>query len=132
LDEATCHLDPVAEARAERAFAARPGGTLVVIAHRISSARRADRILVMDGTHTLCGRHEELLGSSSLYRELSGNWGSVNGSSHPAFPARDPYGVDPVAGPGLAGDRGHVVAHRPVGQVQAVRDLGDGRAPGGE
>lgn len=132
LDEATCHLDPVAEARAERAFAARPGGTLVVIAHRISSARRADRILVMDGTHTLCGRHEELLGSSSLYRELSGNWGPVNGSSHPALAARDPYGVDPVAGPGLAGDRGHVVAHRPVGQVQAVRDLGDGRAPGGE
>ncbi|MFD4481897.1 ATP-binding cassette domain-containing protein [Streptomyces sp. NPDC058471] len=133
LDEATCHLDPVAEARAERAFAARPGGTLVVIAHRISSARRADRILVMDGTHALCGRHEDLLERSSLYRELSGNWGPSNGcTSHPALPARDPYGVDPVAGPGLAGDRGHVVAHRPVGQVQAVRDLGDGRAPGGE
>ncbi|WP_425583842.1 ATP-binding cassette domain-containing protein [Streptomyces rectiviolaceus] len=138
LDEATCHLDPVAEARAERAFAARPGGTLVVIAHRISSARRADRILVMDGTHTLCGRHEELLESSSLYRELSGSWGPVNGSpqvnaaSYPALPAGDPYGVDPVAGPGLAGDGRHVVAHRPVGQVQTVRDLGDGRASGGE
>ncbi|MWA10838.1 ATP-binding cassette domain-containing protein [Streptomyces sp. BA2] len=132
LDEATCHLDPVAEARAERAFAARPGGTLVVIAHRISSARRADRILVMDGTHTLCGRHDELLERSSLYRELSGNWGPANVTSHPALPARDPYGVDPVAGPGLSGDRGHVVAHRPVGQVQAVRDLGDGRATGGQ
>ncbi|MGH3998352.1 MAG: ATP-binding cassette domain-containing protein, partial [Pseudonocardiaceae bacterium] len=46
LDEATCHLDPVAEARAERAFAERHG-TLIVIAHRISSAMRADRILVM-------------------------------------------------------------------------------------
>lgn len=132
LDEATCHLDPVAEARAERAFAARPGGTLVVIAHRISSARRADRILVMDGTHTLCGRHEELLESSSLYRELSGNWGPAYGPSHPPLPARDPDGVDPVAGPGLAGDGRHVVAHRPVGQMQAVRDLGDGRAPGGQ
>ncbi len=132
LDEATCHLDPVAEARAERAFAARPGGTLVVIAHRISSARRADRILVMDGTHTLCGRHEELLEGSPLYRELSGNWGPVDGTSHPPLAARDPYGVDPVAGPGLAGDRRHVVAHRPVGQMQAVRDLGDGRAPGGQ
>ncbi|MFC8126416.1 ATP-binding cassette domain-containing protein [Streptomyces sp. NPDC057302] len=86
LDEATCHLDPVAEARAERAFAARPGGTLVVIAHRISSARRADRILVMDGTHTLCGSHEELLESSSLYRELSGNWGPVNATSHSGSP----------------------------------------------
>ncbi|MEU5997188.1 ABC transporter ATP-binding protein [Streptomyces sp. NPDC047197] len=135
LDEATCHLDPVAEARAERAFAARPGGTLVVIAHRISSARRADRILVMDGTHTLCGGHEELLESSSLYRELSGNWGPADPkdrASHPALPARDPYGVDPVAGPRLAGDGGHVVAHRAVGQMQAVRDLGDGRAAGGE
>ncbi|GAA1905104.1 ABC transporter ATP-binding protein [Streptomyces durmitorensis] len=142
LDEATCHLDPVAEARAERAFAARPGGTLVVIAHRISSARRADRILVMDGTYTLCGSHEELLKTSPLYRELSGNWGPVNettpngtspnGASHPALHARDAYGVDPVAGPGLAGDGGHVVAHRPVGQMQTVRDLGDGRAAGGE
>ncbi|MEV2249308.1 ATP-binding cassette domain-containing protein [Streptomyces sp. NPDC050147] len=133
LDEATCHLDPVAEARAERAFAARPGGTLVVIAHRISSARRADRILVMDGTHTFCGRHEELLERSSLYRELSGNWGPGDGStSHPALPLRDPYGVDPVAGAGLAGDRGHVVAHRPVRQMEAVRDLGDGRAPGSQ
>ncbi|WP_367048981.1 ABC transporter ATP-binding protein [Streptomyces sp. Je 1-332] len=132
LDEATCHLDPMAEARAERAFAARPGGTLVVIAHRISSARRAQRILVMDGTHTLCGRHEDLLEQSVLYRELSGNWGPERAASHPALAARDPYGVDPVPGPRLAGDRGHVVAHRPVGQVQTVRDLGDGRAPGGE
>ncbi|MEU6764870.1 ABC transporter ATP-binding protein [Streptomyces sp. NPDC046853] len=147
LDEATCHLDPAAEARAERAFAARPGGTLVVIAHRISSARRADRILVMDGTHTLCGSHGELLRSSSLYRELCGSWSpangangadgadgadGANGTSHPAFHPRDPYRVDPVAGPGLAGDGGHVVAHRPVGQMQSVRDLGDGRASGGE
>lgn len=132
LDEATCHLDPVAESRAERAFAARQGGTLVVIAHRISSARRADRILVMDGPRTLCGSHEELMERSSLYRDLAGNWAPVNGTSHPSLPTRDPYGVDPVAGPGLAGDGGHVVAHRSVGQVQAVRDLGDGGAPGGE
>jgi ATP-binding cassette, subfamily C, bacterial len=40
LDEATCHLDPIAEARAEHAFATR-AGTLVVVAHRISSAMRA-------------------------------------------------------------------------------------------
>ncbi|GGV38123.1 ABC transporter ATP-binding protein [Streptomyces longisporoflavus] len=132
LDEATCHLDPAAEARAERAFAARPGGTLVVIAHRISSARRADRILVMDGSHTECGSHEELLESSPLYRELSGSWGPANGTSHPALDPRDPYRVDPVAGPGLTGDGGHVVAHRPVGQMQTVRDLGDRRASGGE
>ncbi|OLZ74835.1 ABC transporter ATP-binding protein [Streptomyces sp. IMTB 2501] len=74
LDEATCHLDPEAEARAERAFAARPGGTLIVVAHRISSARRAGRILVMDGARTACGTHDELLRASALYRDLTGRW----------------------------------------------------------
>ncbi|MFD5795537.1 ATP-binding cassette domain-containing protein [Streptomyces diastatochromogenes] len=74
LDEATCHLDPAAEARAERAFAARPGGTLVVVAHRISSARRADRVLVLDGSRTACGTHDELLRTSALYRDLVGGW----------------------------------------------------------
>ncbi|GHE06029.1 ATP-binding cassette domain-containing protein [Streptomyces alanosinicus] len=74
LDEATCHLDPEAEARAERAFAARPGGTLIVVAHRISSARRAGLILVMDGARTTCGTHAELLRSSALYRDLAGAW----------------------------------------------------------
>ncbi|MEV6653461.1 ABC transporter ATP-binding protein [Streptomyces sp. NPDC051219] len=73
LDEATCHLDPEAEARAERAFARRPG-TLVVVAHRISSAQRADRILVLDGVHAECGSHEQLLDTSPLYRDLVGHW----------------------------------------------------------
>ncbi|WP_367126188.1 ATP-binding cassette domain-containing protein [Streptomyces phytohabitans] len=73
LDEATCHLDPAAEARAERAFARRPG-TVVVIAHRLSSARRADRVLVLDGLRALSGGHRELLDSSPLYRELFGHW----------------------------------------------------------
>ncbi|MEU7721954.1 ATP-binding cassette domain-containing protein [Streptomyces tibetensis] len=74
LDEATCHLDPETEERAERAFAARPGGTLVVVAHRISSARRAGHVLVMDGRSTAYGGHEELLRSSALYRDLVGSW----------------------------------------------------------
>ncbi|WP_435126796.1 ATP-binding cassette domain-containing protein [Actinacidiphila sp. bgisy144] len=74
LDEATCHLDPAAEAVAEEAFARRPGGTLVVIAHRISSARRAGRVLVLDGTHAVCGTHEDLPTRSALYRDLVGGW----------------------------------------------------------
>jgi ATP-binding cassette subfamily C protein len=73
LDEATCHLDPVAERRAEDAFAER-GGTLVVIAHRISSALRARRILVLDGTGATVGDHDTLLMTSPLYRELLGHW----------------------------------------------------------
>jgi ATP-binding cassette subfamily C protein len=73
LDEATCHLDPRAEAVAERAFARRPG-SLVVIAHRISSARRARRILLMDGDRTWSGTHAELLAASPLYRTLVDSW----------------------------------------------------------
>lgn len=73
LDEATCHLDPVAEARAEEAFAER-GGTLIVIAHRVSSALRARRILVLDGTSAAAGDHQTLVATSALYRELLGHW----------------------------------------------------------
>jgi len=74
LDESTCHLDPAAEAHAEEALADRPGTTLVVIAHRLSSALRADRILVLDGAGTAFGTHESLLRDSPLYRDLAGHW----------------------------------------------------------
>jgi ABC-type multidrug transport system fused ATPase/permease subunit len=73
LDEGTCHLDPAAEATAEGAFAARPG-TLIVIAHRITSALRANRILVMDGRRAVLGTHAELVADSELYRTLVGHW----------------------------------------------------------
>jgi len=73
LDEATCHLDPETEALAEAAFAAR-GGTLVVVAHRISSALRANQVLLMDGTRVLLGTHDELVGSAPLYADLVGHW----------------------------------------------------------
>ncbi|MCP3759317.1 ABC transporter ATP-binding protein [Streptomyces sp. TBY4] len=73
LDEATCHLDPRTEERAERALAERPG-TLVVVAHRVSSAARADRVLVLDGTRAVCGTHAELPELSPLYRDLVGGW----------------------------------------------------------
>ncbi|MEV5438349.1 ABC transporter ATP-binding protein [Streptomyces sp. NPDC052682] len=134
LDEATCHLDARTEARAERAFAARPGGTLVVVAHRVSSARRADRVLVMDGRDTAYGTHDDLMRSSALYRDLVGGWAPVRppGRSQPALPLGDADRVDAVAGAGLAGDGRHVVAHRPVGQVEASGDLRDGRPLGGE
>ncbi len=73
LDEATCHLDPRTEERVERALADRPG-TLVVVAHRVSSAARADRVLVLDGTRAVCGTHAELPAMSPLYRDLVGEW----------------------------------------------------------
>jgi ATP-binding cassette subfamily C protein len=73
LDEATCHLDPVADSRVERAFAQRPG-TLVIVAHRISSALHARRILVLDGNRAMLGTHQELLTCSALYRDLVSRW----------------------------------------------------------
>jgi ATP-binding cassette subfamily C protein len=89
LDEATCHLDPAAERRVEEAFAARPG-TLIVIAHRISSALRARRILVLDGNRATVGDHATLLADASpLYRELLGHWAA------PAVPT--PVGTAPAA-----------------------------------
>ncbi|RLK25511.1 ATP-binding cassette subfamily C protein [Micromonospora sp. M71_S20] len=85
LDEATCHLDPTLEATVEHAFARR-GGTLVVIAHRISSATRARRVLVFDGDRPLVGTHDDLLTRSPTYRELVGHWDDV------APPDRVPLG----------------------------------------
>ncbi|MGH3798713.1 MAG: ABC transporter ATP-binding protein [Pseudonocardiaceae bacterium] len=73
LDEATCHLDPFAEERVERVLAGR-GGTLIVVAHRISSALRAHRVLLMDGAAVLSGSHRELLRTAPLYRDLVGLW----------------------------------------------------------
>ncbi len=55
LDEATCHLDPAAEARAERAFADRPG-TLIVVAHRMSSALRWTATALTWATTRRCSR----------------------------------------------------------------------------
>jgi ATP-binding cassette subfamily C protein len=73
LDEATCHLDQAAERRAEAAFRDRPGA-LVQVAHRIGSARRADRVLLLDGGYTALGPHRRLAARSAAYAELVGHW----------------------------------------------------------
>ena len=86
LDEATCFLDPEAERRAEEAFANR-GGTLIVIAHRISSALRARRILVLDGNKATIGTHAMLMRTSSRYRELHGHWSPVSTQPRQIQPA---------------------------------------------
>ena len=49
----------------------RAGRTTIVIAHRLSTVRDADRILVLDGGQIAAqGRHEELLKASQLYRRM--------------------------------------------------------------
>jgi ATP-binding cassette subfamily B protein/subfamily B ATP-binding cassette protein MsbA len=72
LDEPTSSLDAISE---EIVFAAirglRAGRTTIVIAHRLSTVRDADRILVLDGGQIAAqGRHEELLEKSDLYRRM--------------------------------------------------------------
>jgi ATP-binding cassette subfamily C protein len=109
LDEATCHLDPASEERVERAFANR-GGTLVVIAHRISSAARARRVLVLDGHRAVLGDHATLVSRSGLYRDLAGYW-AVRSESEPTGLPGDADRVDPGAGPQLHVYPGEVVAH---------------------
>ena len=79
LDEATCHLDPVAEERVERVLAGR-GGTLIVVAHRISSALRAQRIVLMNGAGMITGTHRQLLATTPLYRDLVGQWDGGQGA----------------------------------------------------
>ena len=73
LDEATCHLDPAAEERAERAFMAL-GCTLIVVAHRMAATGRARSVLVMDGAGIDVGSHEELLERNALYADFHGLW----------------------------------------------------------
>ncbi|WP_322759242.1 ABC transporter ATP-binding protein [Frankia sp. Cr2] len=72
LDEATAHLDSESEAAVQRALAtALAGRTSLVIAHRLSTVRDADRILVIDGGRVVeSGRHSQLLASGGLYAEL--------------------------------------------------------------
>jgi ATP-binding cassette, subfamily B, bacterial len=72
LDEATAHLDSESEAAVQRALAtALSGRTSLVIAHRLSTVREADQILVIDAGRVVeTGRHEDLLASGGLYAEL--------------------------------------------------------------
>jgi ATP-binding cassette subfamily B protein len=72
LDEATAHLDSESEAAVQQALAtALQGRTSLVIAHRLSTVREADVILVLDhGRIVERGRHDELLAAGGQYAEL--------------------------------------------------------------
>src|SRR3954449_10843527 len=72
LDEATAHLDSESEVAVQRALdAALEGRTSLVIAHRLSTVRNADQILVVDGGRIVqSGTHTELLRGGGLYADL--------------------------------------------------------------
>jgi len=72
LDEATAHLDSESEVAVQRALkSALSGRTSLVIAHRLSTVREADQILVVDGGRIIeHGTHTELLAAGGLYADL--------------------------------------------------------------
>ena len=72
LDEATNSLDTISENKFyDQLFQFRKGKTLIVVAHRLSSIMKADKIIVMDkGQIVDFGNHKELLGRCSIYKQL--------------------------------------------------------------
>jgi len=76
LDEATSNLDLHSESRVERALdVVLEGRTAVIIAHRLATARRADRIAVVhDGEIVELGTHEELVAHQRRYAAMYATW----------------------------------------------------------
>ena len=76
LDEATSSLDPGTEAAVERALAAvAVGRTVVTIAHRLSTAERADRVVLMEhGLVVEVASHDELVEQGERYARLWASW----------------------------------------------------------
>jgi ATP-binding cassette, subfamily B, bacterial len=76
LDEATSSVDALTEVRISRALSRlAEGRTTIAIAHRLSTAARADRVLVLDeGVLVEDGTHDELIASDGVYRRLYDAW----------------------------------------------------------
>jgi ATP-binding cassette subfamily B protein len=100
LDEATAHLDSESEAAVQRALdEALSGRTSLVIAHRLSTVRNADTILVLDeGRVVQAGSHEQLLAEGGLYALLYRTQFREDAIPDPADVESGAGGVDGVDG----------------------------------
>jgi ATP-binding cassette subfamily B protein len=76
LDEATSSLDPQTEAAVEQALAVlSEGRTMVTIAHRLSTAERADRVALMESSRLVeVASHDELVAHGDRYARLWASW----------------------------------------------------------
>jgi ABC-type multidrug transport system fused ATPase/permease subunit len=76
LDEATSAVDAVTEVRLARALERLSAGcTTIAIAHRLSTAMRADRVLVLEGGHLVeDGAHQDLIVAGGTYAALYQAW----------------------------------------------------------
>ena len=72
LDDSTSAVDTKTDALIRRAFAEEiPNTTKIIIAQRVASVEHADKILILDGGKIVaCGKHDELLNTSAIYREI--------------------------------------------------------------
>jgi ATP-binding cassette, subfamily B, bacterial len=118
LDEATAHLDSESEAAVQQAFrTALAGRTSLVIAHRLSTVREADQILVVDaGRIVERGHHDELIAAGGVYAELYRTQ-----FSHP-----EPALRSPGEGEEQQGGLGELIP-----QLAPAGPAGGGRRPGG-
>jgi len=91
LDEATAHLDSTSEAAVQAAFEdALQGRTAIVIAHRLSTVRNADQIIVLEAGRVVeRGKHDELLAAGGRYAELY----ATQFASSPVSPTPEPEPV---------------------------------------